>query len=96
MSIENVGEDAGLDYWDINTTACSEEYLSSQLNDCPNSRLGRCLVKKRIKYKPGEMVIHRGALLHAVGNAKMENTDKGRITMQAFSVFCNGKWLFFF
>ena len=61
-----------------------------------------------MEYKEGEIVVHEGAVIHAVGswgdggggssggNGGEEEIEKSRITMQGFSAYCDGTYIFFF
>ena len=89
-------EGTGLDYWMLDDQLCSVAYVNEQVSQgCGN--VARCFVKKRLEYKPGYMAVHEGALIHGVGAWRYDGgASKARITMQAFSAFCDGKLRFFF
>jgi len=60
------------------------------------------LSSRRIaRHRPGAMMMHSGALIHAVGSDKYRRRESvfeansSRMTLQGFSCHCGGKLVFF-
>ncbi len=108
LSLETFSPETGLDYYIYDQGKCSLEHLAGAIRSFnPYSQkapdIAKCMTKKRLVYKPGHMMVHSGALIHAVGNEQYQDKtlgapsddDRARITMQGFSCYCDDKWTFF-
>mmetsp|Transcript_30826 Transcript_30826/g.61134 ORF Transcript_30826/g.61134 Transcript_30826/m.61134 type:complete len:406 (+) Transcript_30826:3-1220(+) len=88
-------EGCGLHYLDfsddniVNGTRCSE---------VPEERRHHCHVRKHTQYKVGDLVIHGGALVHALDLGNIRNArayDVPRMTLQAFGYRCGDKLIIY-
>ena len=87
-------ENCGLDVWEV---ACSEGEVVQR---CEKGGIVSCLEKRRVKYTVGEMIVHDGRMIHAIGawgkGAGGDDSTSTRMTLQGFSAFCDGVYVFFF
>jgi hypothetical protein len=74
----------GLDYiqFDDSAQACHE----------PPHRRHFCYTKKRELYTNGDMVVHKGTLIHSIGEWNYTSYKDNRITLQGFGFECDGVW----